>query len=148
MSQENVRAARRLYDAFNREDLGAFEQGVSPTIVWNEADNSLNSSGNPYSSFDAILEGVFKPTQADFDQFHVDIEQLFDAGDHVIGIGRYRGISRATGQKLAAQFCHLLRFDPSGRLDRLQEYADTLHEAEVTGQAQRLEQMEMRQPVI
>jgi ketosteroid isomerase-like protein len=148
MSQENVQAARRLYDAFNDGDLDSFEQGVSPTIVWNEADNSLNCAGNPYRSFDAIVEGVFKPTSRDFDQFRVDLEQLLDAGDHVIGSGHYRGTSRATGRTLSAQFCHVLHLDTSGKLDSLQEYADTLHEAEVVGQMQRLEKMEMHQPVL
>lgn len=148
MSQENVQAARRLYEAFNRGDLGTFEQGLSPSIVWNEADNSLNCSGNPYRSFDALLEGVFNPTSRDFEQFRVDLEQLLDAGDTVIGTGRYRGKSRATARELSAQFCHVLHLDSSGKLDRLQEYADTLHEAEVMGQAQRLEALEMHQPIL
>ena len=53
MSQANVQAMRRLYDAFNSGDLDTFEQGVGRDIVWNEADNSLYAGGNPYRSFAA-----------------------------------------------------------------------------------------------
>lgn len=141
MSQENVRTARRLYDAFNTGDLVTFEEGVSGDLQWNEADNGLNSAGNPYRSFAAVRDGVFVPTLRDFDQFTVDLELLIDGGDFVVGTGRYRGRSTETGKQLSAQFCHVLHLDHQGKLDRFQEYADTLHEAEVTGRAQKIEQI-------
>jgi hypothetical protein len=139
MSQENVQAMRGLYDAFNSGDLDTFAQGVSRDLLWNEADNSLYSGGNPYRSFTAVRDGVFDPTARDFDNFRVDLEQLLDAGDHVIGTGRYRGKCKATGKELSTQFCHLLHVDGDGKLDRVQEYADTLDEAQVTGRTQLLE---------
>jgi hypothetical protein len=139
MSQENVQAMRGLYDAFNSGDLDTFAQGVGRDLLWNEADNSLYSGGNPYRSFAAVRDGVFEPTARDFDNFRVDLEQLLDAGDHVIGTGRYRGKCKATGKELSTQFCHLLHVDRDGKLDRVQEYADTLDEAQVTGRTQLLE---------
>lgn len=148
MSQDTVQAASRLYDAFNRGDLEAFEQGVSNDLVWNEAENSLNCKGNPYRSFAALRDGVFAPTLREFRGFKVDVEQLIDAGDYVIGTGRYRGTSTATGEELSAQFCHIVHLDADGKLDRLQEYADTLHEAAVTGQAQPIEQIRIVQPAL
>lgn len=147
MSQANVQAMRRLYDAFNSGDLDTFEQGVGRDLVWNEADNSLYSGGNPYRSFSALRDGVFEPTARDFDNFRVDLEQLLDAGDHVIGTGRYRGKCKATGKELSTQFCHLLHLDSDGKLDRLQEYADTLDEAQVTGRTQPQE-MKIPQPAM
>jgi uncharacterized protein len=147
MSQENVQAMRRLYDAFNSGDLDTFEQGVGRDLVWNEADNSLYSGGNPYRSFAAVRDGVFAPTARDFDSFRVDLEQLLDAGDHVIGTGRYRGKCKDTGKELSTQFCHLLHVDSDGKLDRVQEYADTLDEAVVTGRTQLLE-MKIPQPAM
>jgi ketosteroid isomerase-like protein len=146
MSQENVQAARGLYDAFNRGDLDAFEQGLSQDLLWNEAENSLNAAGNPYRSFAAVRDGVFTPTLRDFEQFRCDLEQLIDGGEFVIGTGRYRGKSTATGKELSAQFCHLMHFDQNRKLDRVQEYADTLQEAEVTGRVQQTEQVQIPQP--
>lgn len=148
MSQDTVQATSRLYDAFNRGDLDAFEQGVSNDLVWNEAENSLNCKGNPYRSFAALRDGVFAPTLREFRGFKVDVEQLIDAGDYVIGTGRYRGTSTATGEELSAQFCHIVHLDSDGKLDRLQEYADTLHEAAVTGQTRPIEQIRIVQPAL
>jgi hypothetical protein len=148
MSQTNVETARRLYDAFNRGDLNSFEQGVSNALIWNEAENSLNCAGNPYRSFSAVRDGVFAPTMRDFDAFRVDLERLIDAGDYVIGTGRYRGTHRVTGGQLSAQFCHLLHVDEQGKLDSLQEYADTLAEAEVAGRASTIEEVRIIQPAV
>ena len=146
MSEQNVQAARGLYEAFNRGDLDTFERGLSTGIVWNEAENSLYSKGNPYRSFADIRDQVFAPTLSDFEDFRVDLEQLLDAGDFVIGTGRYRGRNKATGRDLSAQFCHLLRYDVSGTLDRVQEFTDTLQEAQVTGRAEITEEVKIFQP--
>lgn len=148
MSQNQVQAASRLYDAFNNGDLEQFAQGVSKDLVWNEAESSLNCAGNPYRSFAAVRDGVFAPTLRDFRGFQVDLEQLIDAGEYVIGTGRYRGISTETGRELSAQFCHVLHLDADGKLDRLQEYADTLHEAEVTGRISQSEEIRIIQPAL
>ena len=147
MSDQNVQAIRGLYEAFARGDMDAFEKGCSRDILWNEAENSLYSGGNPYRSFAAVRDGVFAPTQRDFDNFRVELEQLLDAGDYVIGTGRYRGRNKATGKELSAQFCHVIHVDPDGKLDSVQEYADTLHEAQVTDRIKQVEEMRIPQPV-
>ena len=147
MSQENVLAMRGLYEAFARGDLASFERGVSANLLWNEAENSLYSAGNPYRSFAAVRDGVFVRTERDYDNFRVEVEKLLDAGDYVIGTGRYRGRNKATGKELSAQFCHLLHLDADGKLDRVQEYADTLHEAEVHGRTQVIQEIKIPQPV-
>ena len=148
MSEQNVQAIRGLYDAFNRGDLETLERGFAREFVWNEAENSLYCGGNPYRNFAAVRDGVFAPTRRDFDQFRVDVEQLLDAGDHLVTTGRYRGKSRATGQSMATQFCHVLHLDLHGRVDRIQEYADTLDEARVTGALRQAEEMRTPQPAM
>jgi len=145
MSQDKLDAARGLYDAFNGGDLKAFERGCAPAFIWNEAENSLNADGNPYRNFQAVVDGVFQPTMRDFDGFQCELERLLDAGDTIIGTGRYTGKCKTTGKQLSAQFCHLLHFNGSAQLDAVQEYTDTLQEAVVSGRAQIAEQ-EMRIP--
>jgi uncharacterized protein len=148
MSEQNVQAMRRLYDAFNSGDLETFAKGLSTDIFWNEAEHSLYSAGNPYRSFAAVIDGVFDPTARDFADFRVDLEQLLDAGDYVIGTGRYRGRHKASGRDLSAQVCHVLHVDLAGKLDRVQEYADTLHEAQVTGRVPQVEEVKIPHPVM
>ena len=147
MSQENVLAMLGLYEAFARGDLDTFQRGVSRDILWNEAENSLYSAGNPYRSFAEVHDGVLAPTERDYENFRVEVEKLLDAGDYVISTGRYRGRNRKTGKELSAQFCHVIHVDSNGKLDRVQEYADTLHEAEVHGRTQIVQDVRIPQPV-
>ena len=148
MSQQNVEAMRGLYEAFNRGDLATFERGLGRDLLWNEAEHSLYAAGNPYRSFAALRDGVIHAVDHDFAEFRVDVEQFLDAGDTVVTTGRYRGRHRNTGKELSTQFCHLLHVAPDGRLDRFQEYADTLQEAEAAGRAQRVERVQVIRPVM
>jgi ketosteroid isomerase-like protein len=147
MSQQNVQAMRDLYDAFSRGDLDTLEKGISRDILWNEAENSLYSAGNPYRNFAAIRDGVLEPSTREYDNFRVEVEQVFDAGATVVTTGRYRGKNKETGRELSAQFCHVLHVDKDGKLEGVQEYVDTLQEAEVAGRTQRTEQIKTRQPM-
>ncbi len=123
-------------------------RGCARELVWNEAENSLNSGGNPYRGFDAVLEGVFQPTLRDFDRFECNLESLIDGGDTIVGTGRYRGTYKETGKRLSAQFCHVLHFDSQARLDRVQEYTDTLAEAEVAGRLQPIAEIKIPHPAM
>ena len=148
MSEQNVQAIRGLYEAFNRGDLDSLERGFNRSLTWNEAENSLYSGGNPYRSFAAVKDGVFAPTARDFDPFRCEVEQLLDAGDYVVATGRYHGKCKDTGTIMATQFCHVMHLDLDGKIDRLQEYADTLDEARVTGRLQSREEVKVPHPAI
>ena len=148
MSQQNVQAIRGLYDAFNRGDLATLEQGFNRDILWSEAENSLYATERPCRGFAEVQSSVFTPIVRDFDGFRCDVEQLLDAGDYVIGTGRYRGKCKATGKPLSAQFCHVMHLDGIGKLDHVQEYCDTLAEAEATGWTQPVEKMRIPNPVM
>lgn len=148
MSEQNVQAIRSLYDAFNRGDLDTLERGFSRGLTWNEADNSLYCAGNPYRSFAAVRDGVFMPTNRDFDGFRCEVEQLIDGGDYVIGTGRYRGRHRKTGKTLSTQFCHVMHLGYDGKIDKIQEYADTLDEAQVTGRLQQVQEVKIPHPAM
>jgi len=148
MSEKNVQAVKGLYDAFNHDDLTTLERGFSSNLLWNEADNSLYSAGNPYRSFKAVSDGVFTPTNRDFEGFKCDLEQLLDAGDYVVGTGRYRGKCKDTGKTMATQFCHVMHLDFDGKVDRIQEFADTLDEARVTGRLEQIQELRIPQPAM
>lgn len=148
MSQANVQAIRGLYDAFNRGDLETLERGFTRELLWNEAENSLYAAGNPYRSFRAVRDQVLAATASDFDRFRCDVDQLLDAGEFVVSTGRYHGRCKDTGKELSAQFCHVMHVDQDGMIDGVQEYTDTLAEAEVTGRTARIEEMKIPHPAM
>ena len=134
MAADNVAVIRGIYEAFGSGDIPAAIGAMSADIVWNEADDFPYADRNPYMGPQAILEGVFGRIGAEWDGFGAHVEELLDAGDTVVALGRYGGTYKATGKAQDAQFAHVWRLR-DGKAVRFQQYANTLHVARVIGQA-------------
>lgn len=148
MSQQNVQTIQGLYGAFNRGDFETLEQGFARQFERYEPEGSLYAEGNPFRSFSALREGLYKPRSRDFTDFRTEVEQILDAGDFVVVSGRYRGKAKATGKELSSQFCHLIHLDQSGKVDRFHSFTNTLHEAQVTGKVEQIARMKIPQPAM
>ena len=132
MSKENVALIQGLYDAFATGDVGDVLGRMSPDIVWNEAENFPYADGNPYVGPEAIVGGVFARCATEWDGFAVSVEEILDAGDTIIALGRYLGVYKATGKPMRTQLVHVWRIT-GGKVVRFQQYADTLQVSRVTG---------------
>ena len=132
MSKENVALVRGIYDAFAAGDVPAVVGAMRPDIVWNEAENFPLADRNPYVGPDAIVEGVFARLAADWDGFALTIDELLDAGEAVVALGRYRGTHRATGREVDAQLVHVWRVE-DGKAKGFQQLTDTLQFARAIG---------------
>jgi uncharacterized protein len=134
MSKENVAVIRGIYDAFAVGDVPGVLGRMSPDIVWNEAENFPYADGNPYVGPEAIAKGVFTRCATEWDGFGVAVEEILDAGDTVVTLGRYVGTYKATGKPQRTQLVHVWRV-AGGKAVRFQQYADTLQVARVIGKA-------------
>jgi ketosteroid isomerase-like protein len=134
MSASNIAAVQGIYEAFGSGDIPAAIGGISPDIVWHEADDFPYADRNPYVGPQAILEGVFARLGGEWDGFGAHVEELLDAGDTVVALGRYSGTFKATGKPQDTQFVHVWRLQ-DGKAVGFQQYANTLHVARVMGKA-------------
>ena len=134
MAQSNIELIRGLYDGFARGDVAEVLARMSPDIVWNEAENFPYADRNPYRGPESVLNGVFARIGAEWEGFEAVPEELIDAGDTVVALGRYRGRCRATGGAVDAQMVHVWRIE-DGKAASFQQYADTLQFARATGAA-------------
>ena len=132
MSQENVNVVKRLYQAFSKGDVEGVLGVMSADIVWNEADDFPYADRNPYHGPMAVAEGVFGRTASEWDGFGVEMDEILDAGDTVIALGRYVGTFKATGKPQLTQVAHVWWLK-DGKISQFQQYANTLHVARVTG---------------
>ena len=130
----NVQLVRSLYEAFARGDAPAAFALMDPGIVWNEAENFPYADRNPYIGPLAIGEGVFMRLATEWDGFHAVPEELLDAGDTVVALGRYKATHKATGIALNAQFAHVWRVK-GGKINGFQQYTDTAQAARAVGGA-------------
>ena len=132
MSKENVGVIKGIYDAFGRGDVPTVLGLMSPDIVWNEAENFPYADRNPYVGPQAVLEGVFGRVLADWQGFQVVPDEILDAGDTVVMLGRYSGTHTKTGKPHNPQIVHVWRVK-DGKATKFQQYADTLHVARAAG---------------
>lgn len=121
---QNSETVRAFYEAMGRGDI-SFVLGVfDPQIEWNEAENFIYADGNPYVGASAILSGVLGHFATEWDQFRATPEQILDAGDTVVSLGRYSGTYKATAAAVNAQFVHVFTLR-DGKVVKFQQYTDT-----------------------
>jgi ketosteroid isomerase-like protein len=124
MSQDNVNLVKSLYQAFARADVPYIISKLDPQVVWNEAENFVYADRNPYIGPQAVLEGVFGRIGSEWDGFSATPEEVLDAGDTIVSLGRYRGKYKGTGSSVNAQFVHVFKFR-GGTVVTFQQYTDT-----------------------
>ena len=124
MEHSRLEVVKAIYDAFARGDvptvLGAFDL----QIRWSEAEGYAYADGNPYMGPQAVALGVFQRLVSDVAEFAVVPQNFIDGGDTIVVEGRYRGLMKATGRRLDAQFAHVWQVR-EGKVIRFQQYTDT-----------------------
>jgi ketosteroid isomerase-like protein len=84
MSQENVEAVRRSYEAFNKDGLSGAIAFWDPEIVWHT--DPLVPEPGVYTGADAVrtyLEGFIRA----FGAWHIDLHEIIDlGGDDVLSL--------------------------------------------------------------
>lgn len=119
----NVEATRRAYEAFARGDMDAVVADMHPAIEWHQAEGLPH--GGFYRGLDAVRQAIFDPLGEEWwDDFGADPDELLDAGDEVVVLGRYRGRAKRTGKPLDVPFVHIWSFR-DGRAWRFRQFLDT-----------------------
>jgi ketosteroid isomerase-like protein len=124
MPQSVTELVESLYEAFGKGDVPYVLGTFAPELVWNEAENFLYADRNPYVGPQAVLEGVFLRLATEWDGFGVSVAEIVASGDTAVALGRYRGMYKASGAAVDAQFVHVWRV-ADGKIVRFQQYTDT-----------------------
>jgi ketosteroid isomerase-like protein len=125
----NADVIRGLYAKFAAGDIPGVLADFAPDIVWNEAENFPYADQNPYEGPEAVLDGVFARLGAEWDGWTIEPDQVLDAGDTVVALGRYRATCKATGKAMNPQMVHVWTLS-DGKVVRFQQYVDTKAVAE------------------
>ena len=119
----NVETTRRAYEAFARGDLDGVVADMDDEIEWHQAQGLPH--GGLYRGLDAVRARVFDPLGAEWwDEFSADPDELLDAGEDVVVLGRYRGRAKGTGKELDVPYVHVWSFR-DGRAWRFRQFLDT-----------------------
>jgi ketosteroid isomerase-like protein len=129
MSQENVEVLRRGIDAFSR---AAWEESVKlmdPDVEWHDAPDL------PGAQVHQDREGVlaqWKGMAEALDDFTVDVEQFFDAGDQVVVFFTSRGRGRISGIAVSRKLAQVATVR-NGRVTKIVGYDDRAKALEAVG---------------
>jgi ketosteroid isomerase-like protein len=98
MSEENVEIIRHAFDAFNEGDYSAFLNLYDADIVLHVSEPSIEA-GSHYGA--EAVEHYYRRFFAPFGEtYHVEIEDLIEAGDSVLAFYRARARGRLSGAEV------------------------------------------------
>src|SRR5262249_4413493 len=116
----NITAVRRLYEARGNPQI--IYQVLAPDVRWEVVE------GFPFSDVylgpDDVFGRFFARLFGDFEDWHSEPSEIFEADDRVIALGTYSARAKPTGKKFTARFAHVWTVR-DGVIVRLQQCADT-----------------------
>ena len=96
------------YAGLVNRDLDAVMAPLADDIAWIEADGS--PLAGTYIGRRAVADHVFAVLERDWDGDSLELDEVVQEGDSVVGIGTRSGTNRATGRSFSARVVHLWRF--------------------------------------
>jgi uncharacterized protein len=120
MSRRNVEVVRRLYEAFNERALDSVLEAANPDLEF-DASERLPDEGvmRDREAYRRFLERTFET----WAQFRVQVDELVDAGDAVVALGRTAGVGKASRAAVEERMAHVIWFR-DGRPYRLKVFVD------------------------
>ena len=114
----NAAFVRRAYELVNAGDLEALVEGFEPGFEWHP--DELAPAQTTRRTADDVRDAVDDFTGA-FSDFHTEVEELLEEGDHVIAVVRH--IGRVGAGDVERRETHLWTF-ADGRPRSLREFED------------------------
>ena len=128
MSQENVEIVRAAWDAWNRGDWDEWRSYLSPDLEL-DASSNLGEWRGVYRGLDQVERGMQRFREP-WKSVRLEIDELIDAGDHVVQRGTMHLVGR-DGIELQARgaFCWTFRDGVINRGLSSNEFDDVLKAA-------------------
>jgi ketosteroid isomerase-like protein len=129
MSQENIDRLRGGYEAFARRDLDAALGMMDPEIEAHDAPEAPDAT--VHRGREAVRRD-WEQMFALFEDFTIDIEEVFDAGEELVAFLRLSGRGRESGAEVEARMAHVWTIR-EGRATRLRQYLNRAAALEAVG---------------
>jgi ketosteroid isomerase-like protein len=97
MSEENIRAARQMIDAWNRGDIDGWARGLDDDVVW--VPLAENPETEPVQGREATREFVLDWV-GPWDEYTVDVTKVVDHGDWVV-LGAHHDAKHESGAEIS-----------------------------------------------
>ena len=128
MSQENVEIVRRITDAYVAGDFETALSLIDPDV---EVDISMRPDGRGHRGHEGLIEAL-RTWTGTWEAYRVEIEELIDAGEHVVVIDRQSGRGKASGMPLQQSFAAVYTVR-NGRVIRIAWFTNRAQALEAAG---------------
>lgn len=118
----NLEVIQELYRAFREKDYDAFLRICTPDLEWIQLETFPR--GATHRGTEAVVEGVFKAFNNDWESWSFDIEEYLDAGETIVVIGSYAGRHRVSGKSFRSPAAHVYDIC-DGKVSRFRQFTDT-----------------------
>jgi hypothetical protein len=123
MSEENVAAVRRAWEAWIRGDLDAAFAETSPDFEWDLRHFPGWPDGQIFKGRDAVT-GFFQRWRDSWDEYEAGVDDYVDVGENrVLVLGWQSGRGRGSGAATEMEWAQIYTVR-DGRLLRCENYAD------------------------
>jgi ketosteroid isomerase-like protein len=129
MSEENVEIVRRGFEAWNGQDLEAVRECFSPDLEIDASDRVLNP--DVYKGVEGFMRMRREIGEA-WDEFRVEAEEFFEAGEGVVVFVRAVGRGRSSGVEVDFRSAWRMTLR-DGRVTRARLYRDRKQALEAAG---------------
>jgi ketosteroid isomerase-like protein len=128
MSEENVEIVRRVYDAYRSGDFETAFGFIDPEVVF---DVSIRPEGKVYRGHEGVAEAL-RTWTGTWEAFRIEVEELIDAGDHVIGVEHQSGRGKGSGLPLAQVYFSVFTLG-DGKITRIAWFQNRRDALEAAG---------------
>jgi ketosteroid isomerase-like protein len=129
MSQQNVAAAKRIYESRNSGDVEGVLAECHSDVEWHPHLASL--SGEAVHGHEGVRD-YMRSLQEDWESFRHEPEQFFDAGDKVVVFMQICARGRASGIDVEVLVAHVLTFE-QGKCRKFVSYHDRMEALKIAG---------------
>jgi ketosteroid isomerase-like protein len=123
---DRVSVVRKLYADFSRGDIPSVLSALAEDIEWTEPANGPAPFGGTHRGRDKVAL-FFQQLGETAEVLEFEPRELFEQGDTVIALGRYRFKARPTGKSWETDWAMVWRFEGDS-VQRFQIYKDSAAE--------------------
>lgn len=127
MSQENVEFMRRAFEAFVGGDIATLAEALDPDVEWKAVEDPV-----PKRGFDGVLESLAGWFEV-WDEIHVELEELVDAGASVVAAVNMRGNHAGSRSEVTERFFQVWTLSQDMKIVSFYEFKSRQEALEAAG---------------
>ncbi len=119
-----LEVVQAVYVSHQHRDTPGLVDLLTDDVQWYQAEGHPYAGEGPWRGPAEVVRHVVEPINNDWHDYRTSVDEILDAGDSVVVLGRYAGTYKASGRMIDAPVCTIYRVR-EGRIWHWQQFTDT-----------------------